>query len=105
MFIAEVPVHGGAASPESAVAARGRSLPCQTDDPELWFAERPAELGRAQRLCRECPIRAQCLEGALRRREPWGVWGGEIFERGRVILVKRGRGRPPKTREPRVDAA
>ena len=22
---------------------------------------------------------AECLEGALERREPWGVWGGELF--------------------------
>ncbi|MBR7560709.1 WhiB family transcriptional regulator, partial [Mycobacterium tuberculosis] len=27
---------------------------------------------------------------------PWGVWGGEIFERGAVIARKRPRGRPRK---------
>ncbi|HEY1966419.1 MAG TPA: WhiB family transcriptional regulator [Pseudonocardia sp.] len=71
-------------------------LPCRTDEADLWFAERPEQLGRAQELCRGCPIRRQCLAGALNRREPWGVWGGEIFERGRVIPFKRGRGRPSK---------
>ena len=25
---------------------------------------------------------AECLAGAIERAEPWGVWGGEIFERG-----------------------
>ena len=30
------------------------------------------------------------------RREPWGVWGGEVFVEGRVVAVKRGRGRPRK---------
>ena len=34
--------------------------------------------------------------GALERREPWGVWGGELFDAGRVIPRKRPRGRPRK---------
>ncbi|MGH3823081.1 MAG: WhiB family transcriptional regulator [Pseudonocardiaceae bacterium] len=76
--------------------APGRSLPCQTEDTDLWFAENPADLGRAQQLCGQCPILAQCLEGALRRGEPWGVWGGQIFDRGQVILFKRRKGRPAK---------
>jgi WhiB family redox-sensing transcriptional regulator len=76
----------------------GSTLPCHSEDADLWFAERPAQLDRAQRLCRGCPIRRECLETALDRREPWGVWGGEIFDRGRVIPFKRGRGRPAKRR-------
>jgi WhiB family redox-sensing transcriptional regulator len=32
----------------------------------------------------------------VERREPHGVWGGEIFDQGSVIAVKRPRGRPPK---------
>jgi WhiB family transcriptional regulator, redox-sensing transcriptional regulator len=32
----------------------------------------------------------------LARREPWGVWGGELFLQGRVIPRKRPRGRPRK---------
>lgn len=77
-------------------------LPCSSESADLWFAERPDQLGRAQALCRECPIKRQCLDGALNRREPWGVWGGEIFERGRVIPFKRGRGRPTKIQESTV---
>jgi WhiB family transcriptional regulator, redox-sensing transcriptional regulator len=72
-------------------------LPCQVQDPELWFAESPVALERAKSFCRECPVRAACLTGALERREPWGVWGGEIFERGTVLAHKRPRGRPRKT--------
>jgi WhiB family redox-sensing transcriptional regulator len=82
----------------AAAPATDAPLPCGSDNADLWFAERPDQLGRAQALCRECPIRRQCLAGALERREPWGVWGGEIFERGRVIPFKRGRGRPAKVR-------
>ncbi|MBB3053416.1 WhiB family redox-sensing transcriptional regulator [Prauserella isguenensis] len=71
-------------------------LPCRTGDADLWFAEKPADLERAKTLCGECPVRSACLEGALARGEPWGVWGGEIFERGAVVARKRPRGRPRK---------
>jgi WhiB family redox-sensing transcriptional regulator len=39
-------------------------------------------------------MRAACLEGALSRGEPCGIWGGELFEDGRVIQAKRAPGRP-----------
>jgi WhiB family redox-sensing transcriptional regulator len=68
--------------------------PCATADPDLWFAERPAELNLAKSFCGPCPLRAACLAGALARREPWGVWGGEIVVDGVVLAYKRGRGRP-----------
>jgi WhiB family redox-sensing transcriptional regulator len=75
----------------------GLALPCrQSEDADLWFAESPDELERAKALCAECPIRTECLAGALRRGEPWGVWGGEIFQRGTVIARKRPKGRPSK---------
>lgn len=71
-------------------------IPCQTSDPDLWFAEGTDTTEHARELCRRCPVRAACLVGALERAEPWGVWGGEVFQDGVVIAVKRGRGRPRK---------
>jgi WhiB family redox-sensing transcriptional regulator len=41
-----------------------------------------------------------CLAGALARREPWGVWGGQLFRNGRILATKRRRGRPPKVARP-----
>ncbi|MSW98601.1 MAG: transcriptional regulator, partial [Actinobacteria bacterium] len=35
-----------------------------------------------------------CLEGALSRGEPAGVWGGELFDNGEVIAARRTVGRP-----------
>ncbi len=69
---------------------------CRTHDAELWFAETPDGVAQAQQLCRTCPLQAACLAGALERREPWGVWGGELFERGVPIARKRRPGRPRK---------
>ena len=63
-------------------------LPCRVNDPELWFAESPSDV--------ECPVRALCLDGAIERREPWGVWGGQLFIQGVVVPRKRPRGRPRK---------
>jgi WhiB family redox-sensing transcriptional regulator len=72
-------------------------LPCRSYDPELFFAESPADVEYAKSLCQECPVRSSCLTGALERREPWGVWGGELFIQGVIVPRKRPRGRPRKT--------
>ncbi|WP_036412765.1 WhiB family transcriptional regulator [Mycobacterium gastri] len=72
------------------------ALPCHAGNPDLWFADTPADLERAKTLCTGCPVRSQCLAAALERAEPWGVWGGEIFERGAIVSRKRPRGRPRK---------
>ncbi|MGH3977746.1 MAG: WhiB family transcriptional regulator [Pseudonocardiaceae bacterium] len=81
---------------EVPLAGAATPLPCRIHDPDLWFAEAPADLERAKALCVGCPVMDACLAGALSRGEPWGVWGGEIFERGAVIARKRPRGRPSK---------
>jgi len=71
-------------------------LPCRINDPELFFAESPADVELAKALCRTCPLRLECLAGALERQEPWGVWGGELLIAGVVVARKRPRGRPRK---------
>jgi WhiB family redox-sensing transcriptional regulator len=70
-------------------------LPC-TQDPELFFAESSQDVEQAKALCRGCRARLACLVGALERREPWGVWGGELLLRGAIVPRKRPRGRPRK---------
>lgn len=78
------------------VGVEAELLPCRTNDAELFFAESPSDVELAKALCQSCPVRAECLAGALERREPWGVWGGELFLQGVVIPRKRPRGRPRK---------
>jgi WhiB family redox-sensing transcriptional regulator len=82
----------------SAPTVPRQALPCHAGDPDLWFADTPAELELAKTLCTSCPVRRQCLAAALERAEPWGVWGGEILDRGSVLSFKRPRGRPRKGR-------
>jgi WhiB family transcriptional regulator, redox-sensing transcriptional regulator len=66
----------------------------------LFFSEELQDIARAKAICAKCPVIAECLEGALERREPWGVWGGQLFLNGRVLASKRRRGRPPKVPRP-----
>lgn len=66
---------------------------------DLFFSEAIPDIIEAKAICSGCPLKIECLEGALARREPWGVWGGELFVNGRVLPKKRPRGRPPKNRE------
>jgi WhiB family redox-sensing transcriptional regulator len=71
-------------------------LPCTRTPPGIFFAERPDEVAVAKAVCATCPVRAACLAGAVERREPVGVWGGELFVDGVTVPTKRGRGRPRK---------
>jgi WhiB family redox-sensing transcriptional regulator len=66
----------------------------------LFFSEALDDIARAKAFCGGCAVRAACLEAAVERREPWGVWGGELLVSGRVIANKRRRGRPPKHPRP-----
>ena len=61
----------------------------------MFFSEELQDIATAKRICALCPVMAECLEGALERREPWGVWGGQLLLNGKVLQSKRRRGRPP----------
>lgn len=72
---------------------------CATGDASLlhlFFSEEEHEIAVAKDVCTDCPLRLPCFEGAVARKEPWGVWGGELFDRGVPIARKPRRGRPPK---------
>ena len=66
----------------------------------LFFSEELQDIARAKELCAKCPVLVPCLEGAIERREPWGVWGGQLFLNGKILASKRRRGRPPKVARP-----
>ena len=60
----------------------------------LFFSDEFVDIQRAKVICSRCSSRSECLQGALDRTEPWGVWGGELLEEGRICSTKRPRGRP-----------
>ena len=64
----------------------------------LFFSEQIDDIATAKIVCSSCSLIAPCLDGAIERREPWGVWGGQLFANGKILAQKRKRGRPPKIR-------
>ena len=61
---------------------------CRTDDAslgEIFFSDELQHISQAKAICTQCPVMAECLEGAIARREPWGVWGGQLFRNGKVL--------------------
>lgn len=76
--------------------ARGRCADGAGTLAGLFFSEEIHEIAQAKAICGNCPVTDRCLTGALVRREPWGVWGGEMVINGKVLASRRRRGRPPK---------
>lgn len=50
--------------------------------------EKVARESRAKAICKTCVVRADCLEYAIRIREPHGIWGG-LNETERKQLAER----------------
>lgn len=58
-------------------------------EPEDWFQKPNSQRTRAAReVCLECPVREQCLEYAVRKRIPDGIWGGKTEKELRSLLRK-----------------
>lgn len=89
---------------EALIASAARCADPRSTYTPLFFSENPMDAARAKAICARCTVRTMCLAGALERGEPFGVWGGEFLIDGKVIPVRRGRGRPRKVPAPtRVD--
>ena len=55
---------------------------CGKTNPDLFFAVGAVEHKQAKRICRECPVREQCLSYAMDSPIDHGIWGG-LTERER----------------------
>jgi WhiB family redox-sensing transcriptional regulator len=67
-------------------AWQAQALCAKMADSDQAFFPIPGGTARpAKSVCRECPVRAQCLEFALDTNEKYGVWGG-LSERERKAL-------------------
>lgn len=60
-------------------------------DFDLWFPgpAEPLKAAKAIRICRSCPVRKQCLEDSLKRREVRGIRGGMSGNKRSRILRRR----------------
>lgn len=66
----------------------------------MFFSEDLPQIAAAKKMCATCPVMEMCLESALDRNEQFGVWGGQLFDNGKIVAIKRRRGRPPKVARP-----
>jgi WhiB family redox-sensing transcriptional regulator len=69
---------------------------CGDSGPELFFSEQQPDVEAAKAVCRQCEAQRPCLEYALAQKPKSGVWGGEEFQKGRIVHLMRSRGRPRK---------
>lgn len=60
---------------------------CRDVDPAVFFPSDGVGVIKAQRICRQCPVSAACLEYALDHHIDHGVWGG-TSERERRRLAR-----------------
>jgi WhiB family redox-sensing transcriptional regulator len=62
---------------------------CRREDPELFFpvaaGSSAAQADQAKRTCLACPVRAACLDWAMRHDQDYGVWGGTTAQERRVL--------------------
>jgi WhiB family redox-sensing transcriptional regulator len=73
---------------------------CRGEDSTLFFApnhpetrdEKMLRERQAKAICARCPVRIECLEYAIRIREPHGIWGGLNELERRILLRERERG-------------
>lgn len=66
----------------------------------LFFSDDNVDIARAKAICARCGLATGCLRAAIERLEPWGVWGGELLENGRIVADRRPRGRPSRLPRP-----
>ena len=85
-----------------ALRAKGRCRDGHGTLTHLFFSEDLYDIARAKAICAKCPVSALCLDTALTRQEPWGVWGGQLLLNGRIVTNKRPCGRPPKHPRPEL---
>ena len=70
---------------------------CKGPQSEVFFPpahlerkdERDLRERRAKAICASCPVKRQCLDYALRIREPHGIWGGlNELERKQLVPAR-----------------
>lgn len=64
---------------------------CRGADTEAFYPRAESEGAQARRICRECPVRNQCLEYALTHDERYGIWGGCDPVERRMLTTSDGR--------------
>lgn len=60
---------------------------CKGRNSAVFYPQRGVPTASARALCKECPVKAECLSYALENDERFGIWGG-LSERERRKLQR-----------------
>lgn len=60
---------------------------CKGRSSTVFYPQRGVPTASARALCKECPVKRECLEYALAADERFGIWGG-LSERERRKLQR-----------------
>lgn len=66
---------------------------------KMFYSFRCEDINAARNLCLSCEYATHCLDRAITRHEPAGVWGGFLIERGHIVVFKRNHGHPREGEE------
>jgi len=71
-----------------------REASCKDTDPELFFpigttGQALIQITEAKIVCKDCAVRAKCLDFALETNQDWGIWGGTSEDERREIRRRR----------------
>lgn len=80
-------------------AAERPSGACASGSNEMvakFFSDFPDDINYAIEICKSCNVQKECLDGAMARQEPHGVWGGYLLLHGKIVIFKRPLGRSKK---------
>jgi hypothetical protein len=61
---------------------------CAETDPEIFFPPKGDPATTARAICRQCPVREDCLGYALDAEEEYGIWGGRDPDERRALRRK-----------------
>jgi WhiB family redox-sensing transcriptional regulator len=64
---------------------------CRSSDPNVFYPNRGDSTEPAKAICRDCPVRQDCLDHAIDQRETQGVWGSMSVRERRYEIQRRGR--------------
>ena len=66
----------------------GRNYNCMGMGFQKFFPEEISGVLEAKAICKDCPLKEECLEFAIENGEHFGVWGG-TSERERMRISRR----------------
>ena len=72
---------------ESEISTWRKRATCRDMGLSIFFPEEGEGVKFAAKICKECPVRRDCLTFAITNNEEYGVWAG-TSERGRKQMIR-----------------